>query len=412
MKKINILSNLKTLRTTAVAIILFVLGSGVLMAQTTISGNVFEDLNYGGGAGRSKTSSSGVGVQYADVELYNFSGVYMSGTNTDVNGDYSITGLSAGTYYVRVVTDSVRSSRTGWTTSCKPVLTYRTNASSGTAVAVTDYVGGTTPSVSDPGIGSAGATFNTTTFVYSAVLCGTAQAVTQCVITSANITGVDFGFNYNTIVNTNNNGQGSLHQAITNMNALTGDASLAQSGLTAAKDNAVFMISNGTRAAGLRSANNYFSSGIATISPTAALPIVSTVMVLDAQKQPGWTSTPVIELNGTNAGLGVKGLELTAGNSIVRGLIINRFTGTSNSAGIWISTNGSNTIQGNYIGTNSEGNLASANYQGIYVNGTIGNFIGGTSATQRNVLSGNTWRGIGLYDGNIRKHRSRKLRWC
>ena len=399
MKKIDILSNMKTFRATFIAVILFVFGSGVLMAQTAISGNVFEDVNYGGAAGRSKASSSGVGVQYADVELYNSNGEYMSGTNTDENGDYSITGLAAGTYYVRVVTDSVRSSRTGWTTNCKPVMTYRTNAASGTAVAVTDFVGGTNPSANDPGVGSSGATFNTSTFEYSTVLSGTAQAVTQCILTSSDITGVNFGFNYNTIVNTNNSSQGSLRQVITNMNTLGDDANLLQSGLVVAKDNAVFMISDGTSTPGLRSANNYFSGGIATISPTSAFPTISSTLVLDAQKQPSWTSTPVIELNGTNAGLGAKGLELTGGSSIVRGFIINRFTGNSSSAGIWISTNGSNTIQGNYIGTNSAGNSASANYQGIYISGTTGNFIGGTSMTQRNVLSGNTWRGIGLYAG-------------
>jgi hypothetical protein len=365
-------------------------------AAYNISGNVFEDVNYGGGAGRSKASSSGVGRQYADVELYNSSGVYVSGTNTDASGNYSFTGLAAGTYYIRVVNDSVRSSRTGWSTSCKPVMTYRTNAASGTAVAVTDYVGGTNPSASDPGIGSAGATFNTTTFVYTAVLTGTAQAVTQCVIGAANITGVDFGFNYNTIVNTNNSGQGSLRQAITNMNTLTGDASLAQSGLVAAKDNAVFMISNGTSAAGLRSSNNYFSSGIATISPTSALTTISTAMVLDAQKQPGWSSAPIIELNGTSAGAGVNGLYVTGGSTIIRGFVINRFT----SDGIDLATSGSDTVQGCYIGLNAAGTAASANSEkGIRATAITNLLVGGTSATQRNVVSGNTQQG--MYFDNV-----------
>jgi hypothetical protein len=358
----------------------------------SISGNVFEDVNYGGGAGRSKASSSGVGRQYADVELYNSSGGYVSGTNTDANGDYSFTGLSAGTYYVRVVNDSVRSSRSGWTTSCKPVVTYRTNAASGTAVAVTDYVGGTNPSATDPGKGSAGATFNTTTFVYTAGLTGTAQAVTQCVITSANITGVDFGFNFNTIVHTNNSGQGSLRQVITNMNTLGGDASLAQAGLVAGKDNAVFMISNGTSAAGLRSANNYFSGGVATIVPTSALPTLSTSMVLDAQKQPGWTSAPIIELNGASAGASANGFLIDgAGSVTIRGFVINRFL----LDGIENWTGGGNTIQGNYIGTNAAGTAASANTVGIYME-SASNTIGGTSATQRNVVSGNAAEGIYL----------------
>ena len=52
------------------------------------------------------------------------------------------------------------------------------------------------------------------------------------------MTGVDFGWNFDTIVNTNNTGQGCLRQFITNANTLGGDASLAQSGLVAAKENA------------------------------------------------------------------------------------------------------------------------------------------------------------------------------
>ncbi|MCK7514191.1 MAG: hypothetical protein MZV70_66030 [Desulfobacterales bacterium] len=55
----------------------------------------------------------------------------------------------------------------------------------------------------------------------------------------------------------------------------------------AGKENAVFMISNGTTAAGLRASNNYFSGGVATISPTSALPGITTTMVINAQKQPG-----------------------------------------------------------------------------------------------------------------------------
>ena len=75
-------------------------------------------------------------------------------------------------------------------------------------------------------------------------------------------------------MNANDTGQGSLRQFITNANALA-NAGLAQSGLVAGKDNAVFMVSNGTAAAGLRVANNYFAGGVATISPASALPAIS-----------------------------------------------------------------------------------------------------------------------------------------
>ncbi|MGA7991928.1 MAG: choice-of-anchor Q domain-containing protein [Thermoanaerobaculia bacterium] len=356
-----------------------------------ISGNVFEDVNYGGGAGRTKAASLGVSCGSARVELYTSGGVYSTFTTTDGSGNYSFN-LVAGTYYVRVVNSLVTSSRAGCAGSAVAVQTYRTDATSGAAVPVTDYVGGTDPSVVDPGNGSTGATFNTTTFVYSAVLTGTAQSVTKAVVSSAGITGLDFGFNFDTIVNTNDANQGSLRQFITNANLLS-NAGLTQAGRTAGIDNAIWMISNGTAGSGLRSANNYFSGGVATVAPASPLPAIADPAILDAQTQPGWSGVPIVQLTGTGAGAGARGLDLEAGGSTVRGFVINGFTGNANSAGVWIGAGNGSTIQGNYIGTNAAGSASAANYQGMYIN-TSSNTIGGSSSSQRNVVSGNTWRGI------------------
>ena len=49
-------------------------------------------------------------------------------------------------------------------------------------------------------------------------------------IGAANITGVNFGFNFDTIVSIRDAGQGSLRQFITNANGLGGEGSLAQAG--------------------------------------------------------------------------------------------------------------------------------------------------------------------------------------
>ncbi|MDP1622761.1 MAG: hypothetical protein Q8M08_10540, partial [Bacteroidales bacterium] len=240
-----------------------------------LSGNVFEDINYGGGAGRSKATCSGISRSNARVEIYNASGVFQSFATTDVNGDYSFTGLDAGDYHIRVVNASVTSSRSGYTTSCLPVQTYRTDATSGTAMEVSDYVGGTDPTVADPGNGSSGTTFNTSTFVFTAILTGTAQSVTIVVIGSADITGIDFGFSFNTIVNINNTGQGSLRQFITNANTL-GNTGLALTGQPAGQDVSIFMISDGNAHPGLRTGlTNQLSNGVATITLTTALPDIT-----------------------------------------------------------------------------------------------------------------------------------------
>lgn len=368
-------------------------GSYIVANGGALSGKVFEDVNYGGGVGRNWATASGNGgsARYnARVELFNSSGAFVTSTTTDGSGNYTFGSLTPGNYTVRVVTGSVTSSRTGYTTTCLPVMTYRTNASSGVAVDVTDYVGGHDPATADAGDAASGWALNNSTGVFSGSGSGKAHAFAPVTVGVADVTGVDFGWNFDTVTNTNNSGQGSLRQFITNANTLGDDTSLSQSGLVAAKENAVFMISNGTAAAGLRSANNYFVSGVATISPTSALPAISTAMVLDAQKQPGWTTVPIVELSGAGAGY-TTGLDISAGNSIVRGFVVNRF----DLYGIQLSTAGGNVIQGNYLGTNAAGTAKAGNQKGIMIlGGSASNIIGGSESSQRNILSGNTAEGL------------------
>ncbi len=366
------------------------------VATFVVSGAVFEDLNYGGGAGRNRVTALGNGGSArpaARVELFDAgTGAFITSVLTNSpNGDYSFTGVAAGIYTVRVVSSSVTSSRTA--AALRSVMTFRTNASSGTAADVTDYVGGHDPATQDSANAASGWILNAATGVFSGSGSGKAHAFASVTVGAANVTGVDFGWNFDTVSNTNSTGQGSLFGAITNANTLGGDASLAQSGRPAGIENVLFMISNGTAAAGLRAANNYFVSGVASISPTSTLPTISAPLVLNAQAQPGWTSTPIIELNGSSAGAGVTGLTIAGGGSTVRGLVINRFL----SNGINVTTNGGNTIAGSYVGTNSSGTAASPNAGlGIYINNVASNTIGGTAASDRNVVSGHTARGINI----------------
>ncbi|MES2353945.1 MAG: DUF4347 domain-containing protein [Pseudomonadota bacterium] len=135
--------------------------------------------------------------------------------------------------------------------------------------------------------------------------------------------------------------------------------------------------------------------GLATIASTSALPNITDTVSIDGTTQPGFSSTPIVELSGNSAGA-TDGLVLTAGasNSTIRGLIINGFT----FAGISLQGTSNVTIQGNYIGIDFTGSVAAGNgTYGILINtGSSNNTIGGTTTSVRNVISGNAVDGIGV----------------
>ena len=101
---------------------------------------------------------------------------------------------------------------------------------------------------------------------------GPAQSITPITLAGADINGIDFGYNFDTIVNTNDSGQGSLRQFILNSNLLgnTGldqDLAAAIDGDYAAEDEvSIFMIP----AADLNGTGG--DAGSAVITPTTELP--------------------------------------------------------------------------------------------------------------------------------------------
>jgi CSLREA domain-containing protein len=158
--------------------------------------------------------------------------------------------------------------------------------------------------------------------------------------------------------------------------------------------------------------NFAIGSGPKTITPATPLPVIGSFsgspnpVTIDATTQPGFTTAPIVSLSGvstTGNGLSV----LTTGlGSTIKGLIINGFSGS----GIATSCSGSVTIQGNYIGTDAAGTASVANGSGIHViapaGGTCGSTgsshtIGGPTASDRNVISGNTGPGIWLEDQSL-----------
>ncbi len=93
-----------------------------------ISGTVFEDVNYGGGSGRSLAASSGVPIPNAIVELYDSAGAFVDFQITDPTGKYYFSGLAAGSYTVRVVNSSLSSTRSGGGNGEVAVQTFRTSS--------------------------------------------------------------------------------------------------------------------------------------------------------------------------------------------------------------------------------------------------------------------------------------------
>lgn len=160
------------------------------------------------------------------------------------------------------------------------------------------------------------------------------------------MTSTDFGFNFDTVVNTNDSGQGSLRSFFVNANALT-NAGLAQAGQTAGRETSIFMVSDGAAHAGLRAGlPNLLTGGVAVIAPTTLLPsITDPDTTLDG-------TTQTTNVGNTNAGtLGAGGsvgvdalalapverpeVEIRDGAALTRGLHLSAANGTVRGVSVW-----------------------------------------------------------------------------
>lgn len=242
----------------------------VTVAAARLLGTVYEDANYGGGAGRSLAASAGAGRPGARVELYSAAGAFLQVVRAGAGGAYVFDGWPAGGYTVRVVNASVRSARPGAIAGLLPVQTFRTDAAGGAAVAVTDRVGGENPSLADADSNTTAASLASLTTVAA-----TPQSVTAVTLGLADVANLDFGYNFDTIVRTADAGQGTLRQFLLNANAL-GNAGLAQAGRTAGVETSLFMVGDGLAHPGLRAGlANQLTAGVALFVPLSALPALT-----------------------------------------------------------------------------------------------------------------------------------------
>ena len=134
------------------------------------------------------------------------------------------------------------------------------------------------------------------------------------------------------------------------------------------------------------------TTGVWTIQPLSPLPhLADGGTTIDGSSQPGFSGLPIMEIEGTKAGAG---LRIESADNTIRGLVINRFI----MQGILIygSEASGNIIAGNYIGTDATG-ASGLGSQGIgiqIVEGAHDNTIGGTTCQERNVISGNDQNGL------------------
>jgi CSLREA domain-containing protein len=142
--------------------------------------------------------------------------------------------------------------------------------------------------------------------------------------------------------------------------------------------------------------------GSQTIQPLSALPDVNVPVVIDGSTQPGFTSAPLIELDGSLAGgAAVDGLVIKGGGSTVQNLVINRFSGN----GIRTMSTAGSEFYGNYIGTDRTGLIAMGNQaNGMLINGDgnhigSGSALGGPTPGRVNIISGNFGSGIVVESG-------------
>ena len=135
--------------------------------------------------------------------------------------------------------------------------------------------------------------------------------------------------------------------------------------------------------------NFNISSGHQTIKPLTRLPGITDAVVIDGSTQPGFSGSPIIEIDSSNLQEG-NGLFFDAADSTIRSLVINN----SYFDGIALGSKGGNRVEGCYIGTDVTGTVARPNGgNGISLSGS-NNIIGGLTTASRNVISGNRGTGI------------------
>jgi CSLREA domain-containing protein len=149
---------------------------------------------------------------------------------------------------------------------------------------------------------------------------------------------------------------------------------------------------------------NIAGSGVHTITPSTVLPAITVPVTIDGYTQPGASPNTLaagdnavllIELSGASGS--PDGLDLGTGSdsSVVRGLVLNHWSGAS----ILLYNSGSHTIAGNFVGTDPTGSVAEPNGGGatgvsLALAAASNVTVGGVDPADRNLISGNGSAGV------------------
>ncbi len=130
------------------------------------------------------------------------------------------------------------------------------------------------------------------------------------------------------------------------------------------------------------------------IQPLTNLPSIISGVTLDATTQPGYTGTPIVEVDGTSNPASAYLFQMNGTGSVLRGFSI--INGAADGVNI---TGDNNKVESSFVGLTPAG-IAAPNANGIRVLGS-NNTIGGAN---QNIISGNTGVGVvldGVGTGNI-----------
>lgn len=194
-----------------------------------------------------------------------------------------------------------------------------------------------------------------------------------------------------TVTNTNDSGPGSLRAAIARANTDgSGDSVSFSIPLSDPGCNSLKTQSGAT--------------SVCTISPLSPLPsLTADTTVIDGYTQSGARANSGATAAGDNAEVtinidgmlcssssGCNGITLQGSSDVIRGLSVTNFSGV----GIRLGGQDS-TVQGNFLGVEPDGKTAGANGSGVSTSTSAG-LIGGVTAADRNVISGNTSSGVAV----------------